>query len=267
MVLGALWLMPGALVPLVAGQAVDAGVARGDTSALLADVALIVALGLAQMVFGGALDFLAHGMWLHAASAVQRHLGAHVLRLGASLAPQADSGEVTAVTTGDLNKIGDLFETIGRLAGAVVAFGVVGVGLFARSPLLGVVALVGVPLAVVGIGPLLAPLQRRRDAQRTELTAVNALAADIVAGLRILRGVGGEARFAARFADATARVRLRRPRRRPEHRLARRGGGAAARPRPGRHHLARRPTGRRGHDHPGRAGGGLRGVGVPASCR
>ena len=204
---GALWLVPGALIPLVAGQAVDAGVAHGDTTALLRDVSLIVALGLAQMVFGGTLDFLSHGLWLHAASAVQRHLGAHVLRLGASFAPQADSGEVTAVTTGDLNKIGNLFETVGRLAGAVVAFGVVGVGLLARSPLLGVVALVGVPLAVVGIGPLLAPLQRRRDAQRTELTAVNALAADIVAGLRILRGVGGEARFAARFAAATARVR------------------------------------------------------------
>ncbi|MDT7745090.1 MAG: hypothetical protein QOE59_4168 [Actinomycetota bacterium] len=36
---------------------------------------------------------------------------------------------------------------------------------------------------------------------------MNALAADIVAGLRILRGVGGEARFAARAGEATARVR------------------------------------------------------------
>jgi ABC-type multidrug transport system fused ATPase/permease subunit len=36
---------------------------------------------------------------------------------------------------------------------------------------------------------------------------VNALAADIVAGLRILRGVGGEARFVARAGEATARVR------------------------------------------------------------
>ncbi|WP_433798839.1 ABC transporter transmembrane domain-containing protein [Actinomycetospora sp. CA-084318] len=199
--------MPGALVPLVAGAAVDDGIAGGDTTALVRGAGLVVALGLAQMAAGAVLDFLSHGMWLHAASSTQRRLTSHVLGLGASLTPQAGSGDVTAVTTSDLNKIGNLFDTAGRFVGSVVAFGVVGAGLLARSPLLGVVALVGVPLAVVGIGPLLRPLQRRRDAQRTELTAVNALAADIVAGLRILRGVGGEARFAARFRDATARVR------------------------------------------------------------
>jgi ABC-type multidrug transport system fused ATPase/permease subunit len=206
-VVGTLWLVPGAVIPLVAGSAVDAGVARGDTGALVRDVAVVVALGLAQMVSGGALDFLDHGMWLHGASATQRTVNAHVLRLGASLAPQASSGEVTAVTTSDAAKIGNLFETFGRFTGSVVAFAVVGVGLFARSPVLGAVAVVGVPLAVIGIGPLLGPLQRRRDAQRDELSAVNALAGDIVSGLRILRGVGGESRFAARVGDATARVR------------------------------------------------------------
>ncbi len=199
--------MPGAVIPLVAGTAVDAGIARGDSGALARDVALVVGLGLAQMVSGGALDFLAHGMWLHAASATQRTVSAHVLRLGASLAPQAESGDVTAVTTSDVARIGNLFETAGRLVGSVVAFGVVGAGLLARSPLLGAIALVGVPLAVAGIGPLLAPLQRRLDDQRSELTAVNALAADIVAGLRILRGIGGESRFSARVGEATRRVR------------------------------------------------------------
>jgi ABC-type multidrug transport system fused ATPase/permease subunit len=199
--------VPGAVIPLVAGSAVDAGIAGGDTAALVRDVGIVVALGLAQMVSGGAVDFLGHGMWLHGASATQRTVTAHVLRLGAALAPQASSGEVTAVTTSDASKIGNLFETFGRFVGSLVAFAVVGVGLFARSPLLGAVALVGVPLAVVGIGPLLGPLQRRRDTQRDELSAVNALAGDIVAGLRILRGVGGESRFAARVGEATGRVR------------------------------------------------------------
>ncbi|NMO89556.1 ABC transporter ATP-binding protein [Actinomycetospora sp. TBRC 11914] len=206
-VVGTLWLAPAAVIPLVAGAAVDAGVSRGDTGALLRDVAVILALGLAQMASGGLLDFLGHALWLHAASATQRTVSAHVLGLGASLAPQAESGDVTAVTTSDVGRIGNLFETAGRLVGSVVAFGVVGAGLVARSPLLGAIALVGVPLAVVGIGPLVAPLQRHLDDQRRELTAVNALAADIVAGLRILRGVGGEARFAARVGDATQRVR------------------------------------------------------------
>ncbi|HEY2191715.1 MAG TPA: ABC transporter ATP-binding protein [Actinomycetospora sp.] len=199
--------MPGAVTPLVAGAAVDAGLTRGDTGQLVRDVVVILALGLGQTASGGTLDFLAHGMCLHAASVTQRTVNGHVLRLGGSLAPQAEAGDVTAVTTSDANRIGNVFETAGRLVGSLVAFGVVGAGLLARSPLLGVIALVGVPLAVVGIGPLVAPLQRRLDDQRRELTSVNALAADIVAGLRILRGIGGEARFAARVGDATDRVR------------------------------------------------------------
>lgn len=206
-VVGILSLVPGALVPLVAGLAVDAGIAGDDTGALVRDVALILALALAGMLGEGALDFLAHGMWLHAASATQRTLGAHVLRLGGSLAPQASSGEITAVTTSDINKIGNLFETFGRFVGSVVAFAVVGVALFSWSPMLAAVALVGVPVAVLGIGPLLGPLQRRNNSQREQLSAVNALAGDIVSGLRILRGVGGEARFAARVGEATGRVR------------------------------------------------------------
>ncbi len=185
----------------------DTGVARGDTGALARDVGIIVALGLVQMASMAALDVGSHGLWLHAASATQRTVSGHVLRLGASLTPQAAAGDVTAVTTSDLNKIGNLFETLGRLAGSVVAFGLVGAGLLTRSPLLGAVALVGVPLAVAGIGPLIAPLQRNMDHQRGELTAVNALAADIVSGLRILRGIGGESRFAARAGEATTRVR------------------------------------------------------------
>jgi ABC-type multidrug transport system fused ATPase/permease subunit len=199
--------VPGAVIPLLAGAAVDAGLTRGDPGLLARDVAVILVLGLAQAVSGGTLDFLAHGLWLHAASTTQRTVNAHVLRLGGSLVPQAEAGDVTAVTTSDANKVGNLFETAGRLVGSLVAFGVVGAGLLARSPLLGAIALVGVPLAVVGIGPLLAPLQRNTDDQRRELSAVNALAADIVAGLRILRGIGGEARFAARAGDATERVR------------------------------------------------------------
>ena len=37
-VVGTLWLVPGALIPLVAGSAVDAGVAGGDTAAFARDV-------------------------------------------------------------------------------------------------------------------------------------------------------------------------------------------------------------------------------------
>lgn len=204
---GALWLVPAALLPLVVGAAIDDGVVGGDRDALLLGAGVVVAIGLSQMVTGGLLDFLAHGMWMHGGSAVQRVVAGHTTRLGASLRAQAGTGDVMAVSSSDVNHVGSAFEVLGRFAGAVLAFAAVGVVLLTRAPLLGAVALVGVPLAVLGLGVLLGPLQRRKDAQRERLAEVNALGADIVAGLRILRGVGGERQFLDRFRAASGRVR------------------------------------------------------------
>jgi ABC-type multidrug transport system fused ATPase/permease subunit len=56
--------------------------------------------------------------------------------------------------------------------------------------------------------PLLKPLQKRTEAHREEVGAATAVAADIVSGLRILRGIGGERQFTERFAETSQRVRL-----------------------------------------------------------
>ncbi|WP_445277973.1 ABC transporter transmembrane domain-containing protein, partial [Streptomyces sp. DSM 41033] len=73
--------------------------------------------------------------------------------------------------------------------------------------LLGLAVLIGVPAAVLGIGPLLRPLQARDEAQREQMGIATSQAGDIVAGLRILRGIGGEARFAERFRRTSQQVR------------------------------------------------------------
>ncbi|SFA75676.1 ABC-type multidrug transport system, ATPase and permease component [Amycolatopsis marina] len=205
-VFGALWLVPGALLPLVVGKTIDLGIAGGDTGALLLLGGLVLLIGLTQAVFGACLIFTGHGMWMHGASSARRTVTEHTARLGATLRERAGTGDVMAFSTSDVHHCGNAFEVAGRLIGAVVAFVVVGIALLSFSPLLGLVALVGVPLAVLGIGPLLAPLQRRKEAQREELSGVNALGADIVSGLRVLRGVGGERQFLGRFRMASRRV-------------------------------------------------------------
>ncbi|GAA3803315.1 ABC transporter transmembrane domain-containing protein [Amycolatopsis tucumanensis] len=203
-VLGALWLLPGALLPLVIGGVVE-DIRAGEE--LLGGVGLVVLLGVAQAVCAGALIFAVHTMWIHGAAMTQRAVVEHTARLGASLRPQAGTGDVMAVSSSDINHIGNVFEVTGRLFGSVVAFLTVSLVLIGMSPLLGVIALVGVPLATLSMGKLVAPLQRRKGVQREELSSVNALAADIVSGLRILRGVGGEQQFLGRFRGASQRVR------------------------------------------------------------
>ncbi|HJQ44942.1 MAG TPA: ABC transporter ATP-binding protein [Amycolatopsis sp.] len=203
-VLGAVWLLPGAVLPLVIGDTIEAISAHRPVAG---QIGLIVLLGLLQAVFGGALIFAVHTMWIHGAATTQRVVAEHTARLGASLRAQATTGDVMALSSTDINHIGNVFEVGGRLFGSVVAFLTIGVIVLVTSPLLGVVAMVGVPLAVLSMGKLVEPLQQRKGAQREQLSEVNAIAADIVSGLRILRGIGGERQFLGRFREASQRVR------------------------------------------------------------
>src|SRR5690606_16360005 len=66
---------------------------------------------------------------------------------------------------------------------------------------------IGVPAVMVALAPLLRRLHHRQEAHRELVGALTDRAADIVAGLRVLRGVGGEAVFAGRYRDESQRVR------------------------------------------------------------
>jgi ABC-type multidrug transport system fused ATPase/permease subunit len=72
---------------------------------------------------------------------------------------------------------------------------------------LGLVVVLGVPAFMLLLGPLLRPLHARQARQRAALGDLTALGADTVAGLRILRGIGGEDAFVARYRAESQRVR------------------------------------------------------------
>ncbi|AQT75723.1 ABC transporter transmembrane domain-containing protein [Streptomyces sp. fd1-xmd] len=206
-VLGALWMVPLALIPLVLGRAIDeAGQDTGQAGIYLWSL-LALGLGVLQALAGAGLIQAAVGAEAHALSVTHRVLMRQVVRLGATLRGKARSGDVAASATADVESIGNAFEVVGRTIGAVVAAVVVAVALTLTSPVLGLAVLIGVPAAVLGIGPLLRPLQERDEAQREQMGIATSQAGDIVAGLRILRGIGGEAGFAERFRRTSQQVR------------------------------------------------------------
>jgi ABC-type multidrug transport system fused ATPase/permease subunit len=86
-----------------------------------------------------------------------------------------------------------------RFAGAVVSFVLVAVVLLRTSVSLGLVVLLGVPLLMLVIAPLLRPLQQRSAHQRQLMGDLSNTASDIVGGLRVLRGIGGEQVFHDRY--------------------------------------------------------------------
>ena len=209
---GALWgtiaMLAMAVTPAALGQAIDAGVRHHSRTALLGWAAVLLALGLTQAVAGILRHRCAVDNWMTAVYRTQQLVLRHAATLGGSLSARVPAGEAANVSATDAVAVSRTLDVTARATGALVSFVVVAGLLLHTSLLLGLVVLIGVPLLVLGVGPLIKPLHRRQLAQRTAIAAASTLAADTVSGLRVLRGIGGEAELMARYRAASRRTQL-----------------------------------------------------------
>ena len=207
MLLGVVWMVCQAVMPAVIGRAIDDGIAARDTSGLLQWTGAMLGIGVLQAVAGIMRHRFAVTNWLTAAYRTVQVIARQATHLGATLPKRVATGEVVAIGTNDLAHLGNAMDVMARGAGAVVSFLVVAVILLNTSVTLGLVVLLGVPLLLLLIGPLLKPLQRRNMTQREMMGQLSNLATDIVSGLRILRGIGGEKVFHDRYVHESQKVR------------------------------------------------------------
>ena len=164
-------------------------------------------LGICQAAAGILRHRRAVGSWISAATRLQQLVARKAVDLGADLPRLVSTGEVSAINSNDVERVARVYDLIPRLSGAIISFIFVSVLLISSSPTLGLLVVIGVPLLGLAIGPIIKPLQARESAQREKLSQSSGLAADTVAGLRILRGIGGEETFLARFRGASQEVR------------------------------------------------------------
>jgi ABC-type multidrug transport system fused ATPase/permease subunit len=207
MFFGVIWMSAQAVMPLVIGRAIDEGVATKDVPTLAVYAAILLGVGLVQAAAGIVRHRFAVTNWLTAAYRVVQLVTRQSVRLGSSLPRKVSTGEVAAIGTSDLSHIGQVMDVSARFAGAVVSFFVVAVVLLQTSVTLGLVVLIGVPLVVLLVGPLLSPLQKVSADQRHLMGDLSNTASDIVGGLRVLRGIGGEDVFSARYRRKSQEVR------------------------------------------------------------
>ncbi len=207
MFFGTIWMVSQAVMPAVIGLAIDEGVADRDIGALAKWTLAMLGIGLVQAAAGIIRHRFAVTNWLTAAYRTVQLVARQATHLGATLPKRVATGEVVAIGTNDLSHLGNAMDVIARAAGAVVSFLVVAVILLRTSTTLGLLVLIGVPVLLLAIGPLLKPLQKRNLAQREMMGDLSNLATDIVGGLRVLRGIGGEAVFHERYARDSQKVR------------------------------------------------------------
>lgn len=206
---GIIWMVAQAVMPAIIGRGVDEGVTGRDSGALLFWGGLLLLAGATQAAAGVFRHRYAVVNFLIAAYRTVQLVVRHSTLLGATMPKRVATGEVVSVGGTDIEHVGDSLEITGRVAGAVVSFVVVAVLLIRASTVLGIVVLVGVPLLMLAVLPVVRPFQRRQADQRDRTGRLNTLAGDIVAGLRVIRGVGGEQTFAARYHGQSQEVRTR----------------------------------------------------------
>ncbi|MEV0459031.1 ABC transporter ATP-binding protein [Catellatospora methionotrophica] len=205
-VVGSAWMIGLAVRPYLIARAIDDGLRKGDTRALLTWVAAIIGAGAVVAWLGiirhRTMTFLREDATARSAQVMLRHLA----RLGAVLPGRVPAGEIATVCGTDMSQASWALTMTGPGVGAVLTYAVASVVLWEVDPMLAAFVLLGVPAVVLVVGPLLNRLQGVDTDYRHELGELSNRAGDIVAGLRVLAGVGGRDLFARRYADRSQRL-------------------------------------------------------------
>ena len=205
--LGIVWMGAQALMPFAIGRAIEDGIVDQDNAALAQWTLVLLGLGATQAFAGVMRHRYAVFNWLKASFRLAQVVSHHAARSGPAVRSRLSTGEVVATISNDAMRAGGAFDITARLSGALVAYVVVAFILLSSSVVLGLIVLVGVPVLVLLLGGVIKPLQARQRDQREEVGKLTALGADTAAGLRVLRGIGGEQAFFDRYRSRSQVVR------------------------------------------------------------
>lgn len=196
-----------ALVPLVLGNLLDTGLDSGLSAELFPGALQMLGLILTFSLVSWAQHAMEVAGWLSGAKRVSRATGHKTGLQGRAVTKEISTGDVITTVANDGDYIGATIFFIMTLIGAAVSVVVVSVLMLRVSIPLGLLVLIGMPV-VLGIVTLVAkPLQERMKLEREENGRLSTITTDAVAGLRVLRGIGGEDSYSQIYREQSTKVR------------------------------------------------------------
>lgn len=191
-----------AAVPVLIGVVIDHAVVLRDPAALVAWLSVLavvfVVLSLSyQQATLAMVRVYGHGEHDLRQLAVRRvlHPRGRTTHQGA--------GEVLSVTTSDSFRVAGVAWSVAEQAATVAALLFTSVALLVISVPLGVAVLVGAALMLVGMQVLARPLEKLGMVEQSAVAGASQVAADTMAGLRIVRGLGAEDEVVRRYRLAS----------------------------------------------------------------
>jgi ATP-binding cassette, subfamily B, multidrug efflux pump len=205
--------------PLLVQKIVDGQLALGRSEGLLSVAALYLGATAAVQATGFLTEYLTATIAQGVLRRLRVRLFGHLLTLPMSYYDRTLLGDTISRCTADVDTVSTLFTT--AVAGAVASSGGVASGTSGATVLLGVVRLATIAAAMVALSPLLSLVAalpvvpvvlvtrsfqvRVRDAERASRQAVglqNTHLQETLGGVEVIRALGSEAAFIARFRVA-----------------------------------------------------------------
>ncbi|OKK00073.1 multidrug ABC transporter ATPase [Streptomyces sp. CB02400] len=188
-----------ALVPVLVGVIIDEAVAKGSSGTLLRLLALlaVVFVVLSTCYRVGARITEAAGE--RATHRLRLDLAARVLDPRGGADADRLPGALTSIATNDARRVGAAVTVLSYGASALAALAVSAVALLRISVPLGLLVLLGIP-PLLWLGHRISgPLERRSETEQERAAHASGVAADLVMGLRVLKGMGAEPAAVARY--------------------------------------------------------------------
>lgn len=188
-----------ALVPVVIGVIIDRAVSTGSSEALLRWLIVLAVLFLVLSTCYRTAARITDGAGERAAHRLRVDLGARVLDPRGGADAGRLPGALTAVATGDATRVGAVAAAVPYAISALTGLVVSAVALLRISVPLGLLVLLGVP-PLLWLGHRISrPLEARSEIEQERAAHASGVAADLVAGLRVLKGIGAEAAAVSRY--------------------------------------------------------------------
>ena len=187
--------------PVVLGLAIDRAIGGTSVSALFLWIGLLAGLYAVLTIafrFAYRLEILAMQLVCYQ---LRLSVAAKVLDPGRST--QRLPGVALSVFTHDVNRLGTAPSLLVYPVGDLAAIVFVAVVLFTISWPLGLVVSVGTPLLIVAMGRAGAPLRRHTRQQQESIGDATGAASDLLAGIRVLKGIGAERVAASRYRSVS----------------------------------------------------------------
>jgi ATP-binding cassette subfamily B protein len=205
--------------PLLVQKIIDGPLALGRSEGLLFLAALYLGATAAVQVMGFLTEYLTATIAQGVLRRLRVRLFSHLLTLPMSYYDRTPLGDTISRCTADVETVSTLFTT--AVAGAVASSGGIASGTSGATVLLGVVRLATMAAAMVALSPLLSLVAALpvvpvvlvtrsfqvgvRNAERANRQAVglqNTHLQETLSGVEVIRALGGEATFIARFRAA-----------------------------------------------------------------